>query len=159
MRETPESLARRLEQEGEKTISYLQQFPSAHLDVQVYEDGAAWTVRQVFMHLVEAEGSIPRLIADVLEGGEGVPEDFDLDRYNESRVRKMGSLSKEEIIKRFSDLRNDNVKMVSGIDEKDLQVTGRHPFWEETTVEEMLRAMYMNVKVHVRDIKRVLQES
>lgn len=159
MKETPQSIASRLEQEGEMTIAFIQQISADQLDQQVYEGGAAWTVREVLTHLVEAEGSIPRLIASILAGSKGVSEDFDLDRYNESQVRKMGPLSQEEIIKRFSDLRSENLEMVSGLDEMDFQATGRHPFLGEANVAAILRLMYMNAKMHIRDIRRVLKIS
>lgn len=159
MKETSQYLAKRLRQEGVKTVAFMQEIPEDHLDVQVYEGGDAWTVRQVCIHVLEAEGSIPRLITRILAGSEGAPKDFDLDRYNESQVRKMGSLQQEEIIKRFSELRRENVNMVNDLNEEDLQVIGRHPFWGKTSVGEMLRAMYMNAKMHMRDIRRVLQKS
>lgn len=158
MTDTAIKLADRLEQEGKKTVEFIEGIPADLFDQQVYEDGTAWTVRQVCIHLVEAEGSIPRLAKNVLAGGQGVSEDFDLDRYNESRVRKMGRLSREEIISQFAELRKKNVKMVSELDEKELITKGIHPFLGGATIAEMMRMMYMNVKIHIRDIQRVLGE-
>ena len=157
--DTPESFAEKFVADGKKTVDFLQKIPEERWDRQIYEDGAEWTVRQIGMHLVEAEKSLPGLISNVLAGGEGVPKDFDLDRYNESKVRKMGNLTRDEIISQFSELRSETVKMVGNLKEKDLEVTGRHPFAGETTIREMLRLMMINVNVHIRDIRRVLDEN
>lgn len=157
--ETPESYADKFVVEGQKTIEFLQNIPEDRWDMQIYEDGAKWTVKQIGVHLVEAEKSLTRMMSNILAGGEGVPEDFDLDRYNESRVRKMGNLTRDEIISQFSELRSETVKMVGKLNEKDLEITGRHPFAGETTIREMLRLMIINVNGHMRDIRRVLNES
>jgi hypothetical protein len=112
------------------------------------------------MHIVEAEASVPRLILNILGGAEGSPEDFDLDRYNESRVKKADAVEStdEALLGMFMDRRAATIKMVKGMTEEDLNREGRHPFLGWSRVEDMVKLMYMHVQLHQRDIRKKLNE-
>ena len=155
---TSQLLVKQFSEVGNKATGFMQQLHPDQMDVKVYEDGAAWTVREVCLHIVEAEGSVMRLIEKVLAGGAGVPMDFNLDRYNESKVKKMGRLSQKEIVEKFSYLRAETIKKIEKLSEDDYDMVGRHPFLGEATVKDMFRIMNVNVKVHIRDIQRVLRD-
>ena len=157
MTNTSHAMVNQFSKAGNKAIDFIQQLLADQMDLQVYEDGAQWTVREVCLHIVEAEGSVMRLIERVLAGGEGVSKDFDLDRYNESQVKKMGRLSQEAIIEKFSHLRAETIRNIEKLSEDDFEKVGRHPFLGEATVKEMFRIMNNNVNVHIRDIQRVLR--
>jgi len=157
MQITPQSLAQRLEKEGHKTIDFFRQLTPEQWSLQVYSDGAAWTVHDLFVHFFESENSVPRLVRGILEGGPGVSDDFDLDRYNESHVSKLVGLTPSELLERFAQQRAETVAFVSGLNQTDLEKTGRHPFLGIAPVGEMLKLMYLHLQLHLRDIKRVLE--
>jgi hypothetical protein len=159
MQITPQNLAQRLEKEGHKTLDFFRQLTSEQWILQVYSDGAAWTVHDLFVHFFETESSIPRLVRSILEGGSGVPEDFDIDRYNESHVGKLADLAPSELLERFAQQRAETVAFVSGLQQADLERTGRHPFLGVAPVGEMLKLMYLHLQLHLRDIKRVLKDT
>ena len=158
MENTSQILVKQFSEVGKKAIGFMQGLHPDQLDVQVYEDGAKWTVREVCIHIVEVEGSVMRLIENVLAGGEGVPKDFDLDRYNESHVKKMGRLSQEEIVDKFSSLRAETVRRIEELGQEDFDIVGRHAYLGESSVKEMIRMMNVNINLHIRDIKRVLRD-
>ncbi|MEK6256808.1 MAG: DinB family protein, partial [Chloroflexota bacterium] len=150
MPESVNEIAAKFKKEGLKTIEFIKSIPEDVLDTQLYDDGDQWTIRKTCIHLVEAEGSIPKLIKNILDGREGVPIDFDLDRYNASMVKKLGELSQEEIVSRMTELRAETVKMISELNEDDLGKTGRHPFMGESNIRDMLRIMLINASSHIR---------
>lgn len=158
MTNTAQILIKQFSEVGEKATGFMLQLLPDQMDVKVYEDGAEWTVREVCLHIVEVEGSVMRLIENVLSGGEGVPKDFDLDRYNESKVKKIGHLSREEIVEKFSDLRAETIRKIEELKQEDFDMVGRHAFLGKSTVKEMFRMMNVNINLHIRDIKRVLQD-
>lgn len=159
MQNDTQLLAERLEREGQKTQDFFNNITNDKWEIQVYSDGPAWTVRQVFAHIVEVEGSIPRLIGRILKGGSGVPEDFDLDRYNKSQVNKMNEITPDQLLHLFIEKRAENVRMVKSLNQNDLEKEGRHASMGDANIAEMFRMMYMNAKLHQRDIKQLLQDS
>jgi hypothetical protein len=150
-------IAERLEKEGRRTLEFFRQIAPEQWGVQVYADGAAWNVRQVFAHITEVEDSIPRLIQSILDGGPGVSEDFDLDRYNAGAVGKMDDLTPADLFELFAARRANTVEQVRNFSEVELDVIGRHPFLGIAAIREMLRVMIINEKSHYRDVQRVLK--
>ena len=157
MSNTAKSLAERLEKEGQNNLSFLGQMASEDWERQIYSDGAEWTVREMFSHVVESERSLPALFKNILSGGSGVPDDFDLKQYNESAVEKTGDLPYADLLKMFAERRAKTVKFVASLSEEDLRKKGRHSSLGEKNLDEMIKMMYLHVKVHVRDIKRLLR--
>lgn len=158
MADTPEALAARLEKEGERTAAFLRELDPQTWGEQVYSEGASWQVQEIVSHIVESEAELPRLFRNIIKTGEGVPDDFDLNRYNESKVRKAGGRTKEELVETFRQRRAETVEFVAGLSEADLRKTGRHPFLGQTEVVEMIRLMYLHINLHIRDIRRMMAD-
>ena len=147
-------LAEKLEKEGRKNVKFFSNLPLDDWDKQVYSDGTQWTVREIFSHIVETEQDIPRLVMEIVNGAEGVPEDFDIDRYNQKKVKQSGVVPVEVLLQNFANLRVWTVEMVSGFSDEDLEKEGRHPFLGLAPVKEMLRLMHLHIQLHIRDIRR-----
>lgn len=159
MEETTQSLSQRLEEEGQKTLDFYEKFPPGAWETQVYSEGSSWSARRILMHIVEVESSIPRLVASILDGGSGVSEDFDIDRYNESKVAKMGEPTPKELLDEFKKRRAHTVEMIRAMNDDQLAIEGRHPFLGVTQIVEMLRLMYVHIQIHQRDTRRALNEA
>jgi len=152
-----EKIVSRFIVDGEKTVAFFQELDSEFWDQQVYTDGASWSIHEILKHLVSAEAAIMRLVENILDGGEGVPEDFDLNRYNESKVRKIGERSPEELLADFAVARSDTINMVEKMSDADLKRVGRHPFLGRAAVEDILKLMYRHAQIHQRDIRRQIK--
>jgi hypothetical protein len=122
----------------------------------LYTEGALWTVRQVLAHFVITEAGIRALMANILAGGPGLPQDFDLNRYNESQVSKLDGISTQELLARFRQERQSTVDWVFGLAPDDLARTGRHPWLGVAPLEEMIQLMYRHNQIHQRDIRKLL---
>ena len=149
-------LANHLKKEGEKTELFFSQIPEDILDKSLYSEGASWTVHQVIVHIVEAEDSLPRLFKYIIEGGRGVSQDFDLNRYNEGAVRKLEDFSFGELKNLFAEKRKLAVEFVQGLNDDDLDKEGFHPFLGQSQLKEMIRLFYLHVQLHVRDIRKLI---
>jgi hypothetical protein len=149
-------LADRLTKEGEKTKDFFSKISQEILGESLYSEGASWTVNQVIVHLVETEDSLKRLFQFIVEGGEGVPQDFDLNRYNERAVEKLEGLSIEELANMFIERRKIMVEFVQGLSDEDLDKEGFHPFLGQAPVKEMIRLFYLHAQIHMRDIRKFL---
>jgi hypothetical protein len=154
MAETPQRLVDRLSQEGEKTRQFFEALPAVDWDLQVYSEGGQWRIRQIMAHFVATEASVQKLIKNIQDGGEGAPLDFDIDRFNESRVSRLEGTSPSELISQFCELRQQTAQLVACLSPDDLQRTGRHPFLGVTSLEEIIKLMYRHNQIHQRDIRK-----
>jgi hypothetical protein len=158
MSETALKLASRLEREGTKTIEFFSRLPTEIWDKTVYTDGASWRVAEVLAHIVEAESALPRLFRHIAEGGEGVPQDFDLNGYNEESVKHYREQSPEELVTLFMERRGQTADFVGNLTDEELAKEGNHPFMGKAPLGEMIRLFYLHVQLHMRDIRGLLDE-
>lgn len=159
MPETAERLAGRLAQEGQKTQQFFAALDPVLWERTLYTDGAQWTVRQVFAHFTITEVGIRVLMANILEGGPGVGEDFDLNAFNEHKVTGLDYASPEALLEKFHSERQATVDWVRGLSPSDLARTGRHPWLGDAPVEEMIQLMYRHNQIHQRDIRKLFAGS
>jgi hypothetical protein len=156
MSDTPEHLAGRLRDEGSKIRDFFLGLPANTWDALVYSDGEQWTVRQLLAHIASAEISMGRLVKNIVAGGAGTPEDFNIDVYNERKVRELNDKTTEELIVQFIDAREANANMTARLTTDDLACKGRHPFLGVTTVSEIIKMIYRHNQIHLRDLRKLL---
>ncbi len=156
--ERKEYLIRRFRETGAQLSAFFGDLPPAAWDRRVYSEGAAWTVRQVLAHLVQAEDSMRRLVERILAGESGVPEDFDLDAYNEYKVSQQKTDAPVALLDEFAAARRKTIVLIAGLVEGELDKIGRHPVLGEAPVEMILKLIYRHGNVHRRDIVKVLEE-
>ncbi len=154
MPDTPQFLAKRLRSEGEKMTAYFAALDDADWEKEVYTEGTTWTVRNVLAHFVTAEQGFIKLFADIVAGGKGAADDFDIDRYNARQQEKAETLSPQELLVQFQDVREKMAAWVEGLTEEELAKVGRHPYLGENTVAEMVKLVYRHNQIHYRDMRK-----
>ena len=159
MSETPAFLAERLRTEGEKTIAFFAGLKPEQWQETVYTEGEVWAIRNVLAHYVTAERGFLLIFNRIREGGPGVPDDFDIDRFNASQQRKTRELSPAELIENFKEVRAQMVELVVSLKDEDLKREGRHPFLGPTTLTEMIKMVYRHNQIHFRDMRKRAEES
>jgi hypothetical protein len=150
-------LANTLEAEGVKTVNFFKSLTNDQWDLPVYSEGPGWRVHNLLAHFTEVEGSISKLIRQVVDGHTGVPEDFDIDRWNAKHTGEISLRDRQWLLAEFEERRQATVVMVRGLIDADLEKTGRHPALGITEVKRMIRTMYLHIQGHQRDIKRTLK--
>ena len=156
MPDTPEYLAGRLADESLKTQEFFNGLTAEQWDIQVYSDGTQWALRQILHHFVSSEVSFNRLIENILQGGEGAPEGFDIDGYNEKKVLQLRDSSITEMLERFDNARQRNIELVSRMTADDLLIEGRHPFLGVVPLKDMIKLIYRHNQIHQRDMRKKL---
>ena len=154
--EPSERLAERLLSEGEKTCQYFKSLAPEQWSLEIYTEGSCWSVRQILAHFVAAESGFARLVKDILAGGQGSPENFDLDAYNERKVAALESAAAEDLVNRFSLLRSEFACLVRQMSQDDLNKTGRHPFLGTASLEDIVKLLYRHNQIHLREIRKVM---
>lgn len=146
----------RLKSEGNESLNFFRALPSSAWATQIYDIGPEWDVREILCHFVSAESSLVELFKRIVATGEGVSEDFDIDRWNNSKVSKMREMLPDELIRQFEVTRARTVSWTGTLEEPDLDKVGRHPFLGMVELEQMLKLLYRHNMLHQRDVTRAL---
>jgi hypothetical protein len=147
-------LIRRLSDEGEKVVHFLQTLGEDTWQAEIYTDGEVWKVHQILAHFVSVERAFQWLTADIVSGGRGTPNDFDLDRFNHEQVAQLQESSRAELIEAFKSERAATMGQVSIYSADDLAKIGNHPWFGQVSVSKLLKLLYRHNQLHLRDIRR-----
>ena len=158
MPDTPSFLAERLLTEGNKSAQFFRDLPGEAWNTVIYTEGAAWKATQVLAHFTATEISLYRLLKNILEGGRGAPEDFDINSYNERKVAQLTSHDVEDLISQFLQQRTETSALVSQLTQQDLERQGRHPFLGQAPLAEIIKIIYRHNQIHQREIRKALDE-
>jgi hypothetical protein len=158
MAERKQTIIAELEKAADETVKLFRSLTPSQLTRPVYAVTMQWNVRQVLAHLVTIEKSMHWLFRNLLDGGPGAPEDFDIDRFNRSQPAKLDHLSLDELIDRFQEVRAATVAIVAGMADADLDREGRHPFHGHGRLERFIRWAYEHQRLHEDDVRRTLED-
>ncbi len=150
-------LVEKLKTEGERMAAFFAELTDDQWTVEVYTEGATWTIRDTLSDFVASERGLVRLFERIRATGEGVSEDFSIDRYNASQQEKTKDLAPADLLEQYKQIRAESVQWVSGLKDEELDIKGRHPFLDETVIREMIKMLYLHNQLHYRDMKRVLK--
>lgn len=150
-------LAEKLKVEGERTAAVFSDLSDEQWQKEVYTEGTTWTIRNVLSHFVTSERGLLKLFEQIRQGGVGSPDDFSIDRYNAAMQERTRAATPQELLEQYRQVRAASIAWVSGLQESDLEITGRHPFLGETVIREMIKMLYIHNLTHLRDMKRAIK--
>jgi hypothetical protein len=156
MADTPEGLSEKLLREGEKVLAFFEDLDHERLERTVYTEGAVWRVREVLAHFVSTERAFTSLIENVISGGSGAPEGFDIDAYNQRKVAALKDKPAQDLLADFRELRLSTVDSVSKLDGEQLQRLARHPFLGVVPLVDIIKLVYRHNQIHMRDVRKVI---
>lgn len=149
-------LIERLDLEGKNTVSFFEHLDGKSWTTPIYSEQETWTVHQILAHFVSVERAFQWLVQDIISGGTGAPEDFDLNRFNRDQVRALENQSSEDLLSTFLTERAETIKRAAHFDDEDLLKVGNHPWFGELSIAAILRLLYQHNMLHIRDIRRTI---
>ncbi len=149
-------LAERLRIEGDKMIEIFSDLTDEQWQQTVYTEGATWTMRNVLAHFVTAERGFLKLFESIRTGGAGASEDFDINRYNATQQEKTQDLKPAGLLGQYIAVRAEMIVWVTGLDQTELSIYGRHPYLGETALVDMIKMVYRHNQIHYRDFRKIL---
>jgi hypothetical protein len=150
-------LSEKLKVEGEKFVAIFTSLRDDQWQAEVYTEGTTWTIRNVLSHFVTSERGLIKLFEQIRQGGAGAADDFSIDRYNAAMQERTKGVTSEELIEQYKDVRANSIRWVAGLNESELEITGRHPFLGQTVIREMIKMLYLHNQLHYRDMKKALK--
>jgi uncharacterized damage-inducible protein DinB len=142
----------------EETWAVLTHLKNEDFQKHVYSAGdVEWSVRDVLAHMADAERGLLGQIRRLLVGEPTVPDNFDLNRWNRSAVRKRAGQSHQEILSDLEQAHQTILTALSQVDPTQLDRVGRHPDGRLLTVDGYFRRIADHRREHTVDIQRAAQ--
>ncbi|MFW6062726.1 MAG: DinB family protein, partial [Chloroflexota bacterium] len=133
-----DAIRRKLEQSRTATLELARQLEREDWSHLVYSHDGGWNALDLLRHLTWAESGMLRLMQMIREGDEGVPPDFDIDRYNARGVSKLNDQMPADLMATMDDNRQELMHFLEDLEEGDWQKEGRHGSLRIMTIEEIL---------------------
>ena len=147
-------IIKRLRVAGVATSEFFRSIAADSFQQQIYSTGGEWLLRDVLAHFVSIEHTFLNYGREILAGGEGAPEDFDIDEYNEVQIALKQHQEPDELLVAFENARKETIVLVESMKDSDLDREGRHPYFGFLALEKMLKLIYRHNMIHERDIRR-----
>ncbi|HEY1410164.1 MAG TPA: DinB family protein [Promineifilum sp.] len=121
-----------------------------------YSEGSEWRVVDILRHVADSERGMTALIVRIQEGGEGVPPDFDLHRWNKRAVEKLGDKGPDELLAGMTASREALLEVIETLQDEDWDKRGRHASLRIMSIEEVCRLIASHEAGHLAVIREAL---
>lgn len=122
----------------------------------VYADDKSWTIVDLLRHLTDAERGMTRLMEIIRQGGEGVPPDFDLSRWNKRVVEKLADQTPDNLLQTMRTNREKLHQFVGSIENPDWAKKGRHGSGRILSIEQICHLIADHEASHIQDIRKAI---
>jgi uncharacterized protein (TIGR03083 family) len=150
-------IQKRLRDEGDKLLAVFEDLTPEQWQTVIYTDGMTWTIKDLLAHQISAEGEFQFYGRDVLNGGEGAPEGFDINAFNNRQVAALADRTPHQLLADFRSTRQTTIDLVTIIRDDQFALQGRHPFFGIMTMEDLFKLIYRHNMLHARDIRKALE--
>ena len=123
-----------------------------------YSEGAEWRVADILRHVADSEKGMTALMIQVKAGGEGVPPDFDLSRWNQRVVTKLQDKSPQALLEGMADNRAALFAFIDTLADDDWAKQGRHASLHILTIEQVCHLIADHEQTHVDEIRRLVSQ-
>lgn len=119
----------------------------------IYSEGQNWRAVDVLRHVTDAERSMTLLMQRIQQGVGGVPEDFDLDRWNAARINKAQDKNPEDLFMDMADNRAALLEFLDGLQPDDWSKEGRHGSMQILSIEAILHLIADHESIHLQHLR------
>ncbi len=149
-------IRKRLRDEGDKLVSLFEALNPDQWQQTVYTDGLIWSIKDLLAHQISAERKFIFYGRDILNGGEGAPEGFQINAFNNAEVASMIDRMPDQLLAEMRSVRQETIDFVDNVQDSDFDRRGRHPFFGMMSIEEMFKLIYRHNMMHTRDVRRAI---
>ena len=143
-----------MEARNVESMAILSALTEADWSRPVYSaEAAGWLVRDVIAHLADSERGLVSQMQRLVAGGQTIPPDFDLNRWNRRSVEKRAGKTVTEHLAEIQDAFHQALALLETVTDSDLDKVGRHPRGDEPTLEVFFRHLANHRAGHAADIK------
>jgi hypothetical protein len=151
-----EAIKRKLTETRQEWLSVLNGLTAEQWETRAYSEGSEWRVVDILRHVADSERGMTGLMAQIKAGGEGVPPDFDLARWNKRVVDKLSDKGPEELLAGMAENRAALFAFMDTLDEADWDRRGRHASLQVMSIEEVCHLIADHEALHLAGIREAL---
>ena len=122
------------------------------LEQPIFDVPESWDLKDLIAHFIYSEEHLLSVAQDIAFGGEGSPEDIDIDAINENGIEMQRHRSVNELLDNLTDIRKASIAWVLELDNLELDRVGRHPVLGSSNVETVINSIYAHQLLHMREI-------
>lgn len=113
-----------------------------------------WTAKDLIGHVSYAEASmLPMIQGALADTAPGPNPDFDLDRWNDGRVRRARAQSVGDLLARLEGSRAQCLALLDGLADADLDRPTYHPSLKQTTVAGVFGVIADHERDHAGELR------
>lgn len=150
------TMVKKLKETREAFFELAYRLEEADWTQPIYTHGETWSAGDVLRHLTDAESGMLGTMRNILKGGGGVPEDFDVDRWNRSRVAKAKEKTPSDLLAQMEENREELLAFIDELEPEDLDKEGRHASLRIMSIEEILHQIADHERQHMADLEQAL---
>ena len=147
-----EKMIARLERGLHKTNEILDALDHDGWQEPVEGESDGWTVMDLVVHFIVSEEHLLMIAKDIAAGGEGAPEDIDIDAFNKDQIGHQPDRTPDELQVLLGDVRETTIAWVAVQDDETLDRVGRHPTLGDSSVETIIFSIYAHQLLHMREL-------
>jgi hypothetical protein len=125
-------------------------------NLQVQGEDGQWTVKQVMLHLATSETGQIATGRSIVAGQPTVPDDFDLNRYNNRQVEKNAAKTPPEILFGMAESRQKLLAFLDEVSKADLDKRGKHARGDVISLEQLFYRIGEHEAEHAELIRQAL---
>ena len=73
-----------------------------------------------------------------------------------ARTGRFASLSRDELLALYDETRKKTIAFTRALTDEQLDIRARHPAMGDSSLEDMIKMIYLHHQMHVRDVKKGL---
>ena len=150
-------LAQLLTDSRQELLAAIQAVPEGNWETAVFSDDRSWTVTDLLRHVADSERSMTQLMMQIREGGEGVPANFDLARWNARIVEKSRHKSPTDLLTDLHANREALFAFMQSLTATDWQKQGRHGSMQILSIAQICQVIADHEIAHTADMRRAKQ--
>lgn len=154
--ERKEAIKAKLTAVREDWNATLNDLTEAQWSTPAYSEGSEWQIIDILRHVADSERGMIGLMALIKDGGEGVPADFDLARWNQRVVSKLSEKGPRELLDGMAENRVALFAFIDGLESDDWEKKGRHGNMTIMTIEEICHLIADHEVLHLSGIREAL---
>ena len=156
MSEQRETLCQHLLTSRTALLACLTRLTEKQWQTVVFSDDNHWTAADILRHLVDAQRGMINQIAQIQAGGTGVPEDFDLARWNARGVRKAQEKTPVELLGELEEGQINALRLLETMQAGDWEKKGRHGSGRILTIAGIFQLIGSHEAKHAQDISQAI---
>ncbi len=140
----------------EELLELVGQLQSSDWDRPVQSSDGGWTVKQMMLHIYTSEVGQTATAKAIAADQPTVPDDFDLNRYNNRQVEKNKDKQPPEILFGLAESRQKLLAFLEEVPEEALDKRGRHGRGDVISLEQLFNRVGEHEAEHMAIIKNAL---